>query len=190
MEAKKEAIFDAALEVFLSEGFAGASMDRVAAAAGVSKMTVYRHFENKEELFLATINRHCDQIYDVEMHPPARTREDAREELLKFGWTFVNTIVAYDVMALWRMLIGEVQRFPEIGAHAYDVAPARTIAVIENILSGIMEPAEASGRAGAFMHMLMGDLHQRLILRKSERDAVMHEFGPQIELAVTLILSA
>ncbi len=190
MEAKKEAIFDAALEVFMSNGYSGASMERVAAAAGVSKMTVYRHFESKETLFLDTINRHCDQIYDVEMHPPVQSREVAREELLKFGWTFINTIVAYDIMALWRMLVGEVQRFPEIGAYAYDVAPARTIAVIESILSGIFPPDEARGRASAFMHMLMGDVHQRLILRKSERDDVMHEFGPQIDLAVKLILGA
>jgi len=187
---KKDGILDAAFEVFLDEGFTGASMERVAAAASVSKMTVYRHFENKEALFLATINRHCAQIYDVEMHAPARTREEASEALRAFGWTFINTIVAYDVMALWRMLVGEVQRFPEIGAHFYDVAPARTIAVIERILSGIMPPDEARGRASAFMHLVMGDTHQRLILRKSERDEAMPDFTPQIELAVKLVVGA
>lgn len=187
--AKKEVILDAALDVFLKEGFAGASMERVAAAATVSKMTVYRHFESKEALFLATINRHCDQIYNVEMHSPARSYEEARQALLAFGWTFINTIFADDVMALWRMLVGEVQRFPQIGAHFYDVAPYRTIAVIERILSGIMPPAEARGRASAFMHMLMGDTHQRLILRKSERDDVVDELGPQIEMAVKLVTS-
>lgn len=188
--AKKEGILDAALEVFLSEGFTGASMERVASTASVSKMTVYRHFETKEALFLATINRHCDQIYDVETHPPALTRDKAREALLEFGWTFVTTVTAYDVMALWRMLVGEVQRFPEIGARFYDVAPARTIAVIERILSGIMPPAEAHARAGALMHMLLGDIHQRLILRKIERDDAKPDFGPQIELAVRLALGA
>ena len=82
---KKDGILDAALEVFLTEGFTGASMERVAAAASVSKMTVYRHFESKEALFLATINRHCAQIYDVETHAPARTREEAREAMIEFG---------------------------------------------------------------------------------------------------------
>lgn len=181
---------DAALTLFLSEGFAGTSMERVAAAANVSKMTVYRHFETKELLFLATINRHCDQIYDVEMHPPAANREEAETALREFGWTFINTIVAYDVMALWRMLVGEVSRFPEIGARFYDVAPARTIEVITRILSGIMPIDAARARASAFMHMLMGDTHQRLILRKTERDEAMPDFGPQIELAVALILGA
>ncbi len=190
MVAKREGILDAALDVFLSEGFSGASMERVAATASVSKMTVYRHFKNKEALFLATINRHSDQIYDVEVHVPAKTREEARAALLEFGWTFINTIVAYDVMALWRMLVGEVSRFPEIGAHFYEVGPARTIAVIERILSGIMAPDIARLRAGCFMHMLMGDTHQRLILRKNERDDTMQNFGPQIEMAVKLVLSA
>ena len=188
--AKKEGILDAALGVFLSDGFAGTSIERIAAAANVSKMTVYRHFDSKEALFLATINRHCDQIYDVEMHAPAASREEARAALREFGWTFINTIVAYDVMALWRMLVGEVSRFPEIGAHFYDVAPARTIEVITRILSGIMPIDVARARASAFMHMLMGDTHQRLILRKTERDDAMPDFGPHIELAVELVLGA
>lgn len=185
---KKDGILDAAVEIFLTDGFAGASMERVAAAASVSKMTVYRHFASKEALFLAAINRHCDQIYDIGMYAPARNREDAREALLEFGWKFIDTIATDETMSLWRMLVGEVQRFPQIGAHFYDVAPSRTIAVIERILSGVMPAADARGRAGAFMHMLMGDTHQRLILRKSARDDVMNEFGPQIELAVNLVM--
>ena len=40
------------------------------------------------------------------------------------------------------------------------------------------------------MHMLLGDIHQRMILRKSERDDAKPDFGPQIELAVELVLGA
>ncbi|MBV8744786.1 MAG: helix-turn-helix transcriptional regulator, partial [Xanthobacteraceae bacterium] len=50
-DRKRQAILKGAKEIFLKRGFGGASMDAVASAAGVSKMTVYRHFHNKEELF-------------------------------------------------------------------------------------------------------------------------------------------
>src|ERR1044072_5705797 len=53
--AKRRAILDAAIQVFTDLGYARASVDAIAAAAGVGKQTVYGHFGDKEQLFLATI---------------------------------------------------------------------------------------------------------------------------------------
>ena len=50
---KRRAILDAAREVFLKNGYPGTSMDEVAALAGVSKVTVYKHFSDKHSLFVA-----------------------------------------------------------------------------------------------------------------------------------------
>jgi TetR/AcrR family transcriptional repressor of mexJK operon len=186
--AKREVMLDAALLVFLKEGFAGSSMERVASQAGVSKMTLYRHFKDKEALFLATINRHCDQIYDVEEHPPAASPDTARAELVRFGRTFVDTIIAPDVLGLFQMLFGEAPRFPEVAQHFYDAGPARTILVIERILSGIMPAPAAKGRAAAFMHLLMGDTYQRLALRKIDRKHADADFDRQILLAAELVV--
>ncbi len=61
-DKKRFAILRGAKAVFLKEGFGGASMDQVAAAAGVSKMTVYRHFGSKEELFAGVITESCQRI--------------------------------------------------------------------------------------------------------------------------------
>jgi len=54
---KTEAILDGAMREFLTHGYAATSMDRVAAAAGVSKATVYSHFQDKEGLFAALIQQ-------------------------------------------------------------------------------------------------------------------------------------
>src|SRR5664279_4112643 len=59
---RHRAILDGARIVFLEHGFGGASMDEVALAAGVSKMTVCRYFESKEELFAGVITDLCDRI--------------------------------------------------------------------------------------------------------------------------------
>ena len=53
--AKRRAILDAAIQVFTDLGFTRASVDTIAAAAGVGKQTVYGHFGDKEQLFLAAI---------------------------------------------------------------------------------------------------------------------------------------
>jgi TetR/AcrR family transcriptional repressor of mexJK operon len=61
-DRKREAILKGGKSVFLKHGFGGASMDEVAAAAGVSKMTVYRHFGSKEDLFAGVITELCQRI--------------------------------------------------------------------------------------------------------------------------------
>lgn len=55
--AKRQAILDAAKRLFVSMGYASTSMDAVATEAGVSKLTVYSHFNDKETLFSAEIGR-------------------------------------------------------------------------------------------------------------------------------------
>ncbi len=54
---KVEAILQGAMQEFLANGFAGTTMDKVTAAAGVSKTTVYSYFQDKEKLFIALIER-------------------------------------------------------------------------------------------------------------------------------------
>ena len=181
---------DAAFDVFLSEGFVGASMERVAMRAGVSKMTVYRHYESKEELFLATMNRTSQHLFDTEKQVPASSAEDARSALLAFGQSFMETITTPEVLELAQMLVGEFRRFPQLAAQFYDVVPARTIAVISRILSGIMPEDEVKAKAPALMHMFMGDIYQQVSFRKMSREQAIAEAGPQIQLAVDLILGS
>ena len=59
--AKRQAILDAAKILFLSNGYASTSMDAVAAEAGVSKLTVYSHFNDKETLFSAAVMAKCEE---------------------------------------------------------------------------------------------------------------------------------
>ncbi|MET0129737.1 MAG: helix-turn-helix domain-containing protein, partial [Stenotrophomonas chelatiphaga] len=54
-DRKRAAILDAAVAEFRAFGFAGTSMDRIAATAEVSKRTVYNHFASKDELFTAIL---------------------------------------------------------------------------------------------------------------------------------------
>ena len=59
---KRAAILEAAKQLFSDQGFNGASMDQIAAEAGVSKLTVYSHFGDKEALFTAAVRAKCDEM--------------------------------------------------------------------------------------------------------------------------------
>lgn len=64
-EAKKAAILDAAEALFVAEGYERASVDAIAARAGVSKRTLYDHFGEKSAIFLQTLGRVNDAVTDT-----------------------------------------------------------------------------------------------------------------------------
>ncbi|MFN6568498.1 TetR/AcrR family transcriptional regulator [Dendronalium sp. ChiSLP03b] len=111
---KQEQILQGAIRVFLKEGYARTSMDRVSAEAGVSKQTIYSHFQDKEGLFKALIERltlACFQsIFCVEkLHgePAILLRQVAEIYLTKVADN-------PDYLALLRLIISESQNFPEL----------------------------------------------------------------------------
>ncbi|MHC5936260.1 TetR/AcrR family transcriptional regulator [Nostoc sp.] len=111
---KQEQILQGAIRVFLKEGYARTSMDRVSASAGVSKQTIYSHFQDKEGLFKALIERltlACFQsIFCTEkLHgePAILLRQVAEIYLTKVADN-------PDYLALLRLIITESQNFPEL----------------------------------------------------------------------------
>ncbi|QLE48475.1 TetR/AcrR family transcriptional regulator [Nostoc sp. C057] len=111
---KQEQILRGAMQVFLRDGYAGTSMDRVSAEAGVSKQTIYSHFQDKERLFKALIERvtiasfqgiFCTE--DLYGEPAILLREIAEAYLIKVADN-------PDYLGLFRLIITESQRFPEL----------------------------------------------------------------------------
>lgn len=114
---KRRAILAAATEVFLQHGYLGASMDEVAARAGVSKQTVYKQFENKERLFAEIVLGTSDQLLDGLLQAYVETLEgtdDAREALRALAQRLLESLTADSVLQLRRLVIAEADRFPDV----------------------------------------------------------------------------
>ncbi|MGZ0149584.1 TetR/AcrR family transcriptional regulator [Kribbella sp. WER1] len=114
---KRRAILAAATEVFLQHGYLGASMDEVAAKAGVSKQTVYKQFENKERLFAEIVLGTSDQLMDGLFQAYVDTLDgaaDAREALRALAHRLLLSLTADNVLQLRRLVIAEADRFPEV----------------------------------------------------------------------------
>ncbi|MET7281823.1 TetR/AcrR family transcriptional regulator [Kribbella sp. NPDC005582] len=114
---KRRAIHAAATEVFLQHGYLGASMDEVAAKAGVSKQTVYKQFENKERLFAEIVLGTNEQLADNLAKAYAETLDgatDAREALLALAYRLLESLTSDGILQLRRLVIAEADRFPEV----------------------------------------------------------------------------
>jgi AcrR family transcriptional regulator len=120
---KRRAILQAATEVFLGNGYVGASMDEVAARAAVSKQTVYKQFADKEHLFAEIILGTSVQVVDgftrayVDILDRAT---DARQAFRELGRRFLDTLMEPDVLRLRRLVLAEADRFPEICSAWFD----------------------------------------------------------------------
>ncbi len=110
---KQDKILQGAMRMFLKAGYAGTSMDRVAAEAGVSKQTIYSHFQDKEGLFKALIERmtidHFRHLFEAEPSPSA-----PEVVLHQIANIYFTQVVGEDYLALLRLVIGESGRFPEL----------------------------------------------------------------------------
>jgi len=165
---KRQAIVAAATRVFLSAGFGAASMDAIAAEAGVSKQTVYSHFGAKDALFEAILEDKCRGL----MRPvrlPAVPGGDPAKTLGDLARRFIATVFTPANMALFRVVIAESARFPELAAAFYRAGPAAAVDDLAGYLTGldrdgILAIGDATASARLFFAMLRGDIYIRRLL--------------------------
>ncbi len=158
-ESKREAILDAAHKVFLEVGFGATSMDAIAVAAKVSKQTVYNHFGSKEELFAAMIRNVCDRMLTV--FEEAAKSGKPEDTLRAIARQIVKKVLEPDRLALYRLLIAESQRFPELGHIFYESGPQVTRKYLADYFTeqnarGTMHVANPAITADQFFGLLSG----------------------------------
>ena len=138
--SKAESILAAAKRTFLESGFGAVSMDTIAREAGVSKATVYAHFAGKEELFGAVIGSECER-YLADFSAAELDPCDVRASLTVLGRRFLELVLSPEGIALHRIILGEVSRFPLLGEVFWRAGPERQRVQIEAFLRS----AAASG---------------------------------------------
>jgi AcrR family transcriptional regulator len=166
---KAETILAAAMRAFLANGYGAVSMDLIAREAGVSKATVYAHFAGKEELFGAVIGRECES-YFARFSAGELDPRDVRGSLAVLGRRFLDLVLSPDAIALHRIIVAEVTRFPGLGQVFWQAGPERERVQIERFLRSAVAAGTLSlddPRQGAeqFVSLVRGDIHLRQLLR-------------------------
>jgi len=166
-DAKRAVILKGAKAIFLRDGFAGTSMDAVAAEAGVSKMTVYRHFGSKEDLFAGVITDLCDRIIDTDLDE--MLKRSPQEALRAYARKMIEIVFAPETIGLHRIVVAEGHRFPKLGRLFYATGPQQCIDALAQYLARnrkdprfkLREPRRA---AEEFLELLRGYAHLRVLL--------------------------
>jgi TetR/AcrR family transcriptional repressor of mexJK operon len=189
-DAKRRAILRGARTVFLRAGFGGASMDEVAARAGVSKMTVYRHFGSKEALFAGLITELCEQIVgDDLMESFDRAPNEA---LRQFARKMMDIVFATDTVELHRIVIAESRRFPQLGRFFYDSGPEACIVALARYFAAHrhdrrFKVSDPRRTAEEFLELLRGYAHLRMLLGLQKAPS-RRDVEARIESAVRHVL--
>jgi TetR/AcrR family transcriptional repressor of mexJK operon len=190
---KAESILAAAKRAFLANGFGAVSMDTIARDAGVSKATVYAHFAGKEELFGAVIGRECEG-YLASFSAGELDPSDVKASLSVLGRRFLELILSADAIALHRIILGEVTRFPTLGEIFWRAGPERQRVQIETFLqraasSGILSFPDTRLAAEQFISLVRCEIQLRQLLRL-EADGGHPGINEVVENAVDTFLRA
>jgi TetR/AcrR family transcriptional regulator, mexJK operon transcriptional repressor len=185
MAEKRLELLLAARPILLRDGLGGTTLDRVASEGGISKMTLYRHFPNKEALFEGLLTHMCEQMReDLENAPLADSRKPARDRLAIELRVLTSALIEPDWLALYRLIVADGWRFPGL-TRVFDQSGMR---VIRQRIAVLLEaggvPANRSGQvAGEVVALALGDAYQHAILGIGAGGSGA-AFAPQIEVAV------
>jgi AcrR family transcriptional regulator len=165
---RPEIILDAAGKVFFQQGYAGASVDSVIELIGGSKRTLYGEFGNKEGLFTALVNRCADKAIGS-LADDLSGSEDIRETMTLFGKRLLEIYQTEDLMGIFRTMMLEAERFPELARTVYEKGPGRAAKGLAEALKcaksqGDISVTDFNSVANHFVGMMRGNEYLRVIL--------------------------
>jgi TetR/AcrR family transcriptional repressor of mexJK operon len=170
-EAKRAAIVEAAADAFFRDGYEAVSIEAIAEAAGVSKVTIYSHFGDKRNLFAAAVEAECGKLRDAVGFDQLQTGS-IRDRLVYIGRTFSAFIRRPQIVQFERRVAAETEHLPEIGTSFLDAGPRRIHGILARIIeqaceNGEIEVSDAMLAAEQFVSMCkgFGDLERRFEAR-------------------------
>jgi len=149
---------EAARKLFLESGYGTTSMDALAAQAGVSKRTVYSHFENKAALFGAIMIDLCSETGCT--HPDTLSMEEPPEQALKtFACNMIGLVQTPEERDIFRVVLAEGIQFPELGETFWNSGPRPaqqilTAYLTEQVKRGVLDIEDPSIAARQFIGMV------------------------------------
>lgn len=166
--AKRAAILEAAKTLFMRNGYDGSSMDAIAAEAGVSKLTVYSHFTDKETLFSFAVKSRCEQqvpelLFELAEGAPIDS------VLVNIARHFHQLINSAESIELHRVLITRGAQSAKLSQMFFDAGPQRLLNEMEQLLikanvAGLLKIAKPLSAADQFFSLVKGGCNFRLLI--------------------------
>lgn len=138
-------------------------MDDIAAAAQVSKQTIYTHFTSKEQLFADLVLGNADRAeqFAASVLSEFDGEADLEAALSRLARRYLAAVIQPDVIRLRRLVIGEAARFPDVAREYYERVPARVYAAFADLIArltreGRLRAPDSALAAEHFAWLLLG----------------------------------
>lgn len=164
----RQRVLQAAAKVFFEKGYEGASIEHIRAEAGGSKRTLYRAFGSKEGLFAAIVRVSIDDALRC-LTEDAQRQQSLHATLLNFGRGLMDALLTPTVLGLYRIVVFEAARFPELAATFYYSGPGQVAKRLARVLEQRQQLEEIGAvdckiAADQFVGMIRGNLHLAIVL--------------------------
>lgn len=170
-EARPQELVAAALHLFVEKGYAATRLDDVAAAAGVSKGTVYLYFSNKEDLFKAVIRENVLPALAVGLEMVQKHEGDSASLFKALMLAWWERIGQTEASGLVKLMMAEAQNFPDIAQFYHDEVILPGNKLLETVLKrGIASGEFQVGNLEQATHVLIAPMLLLMMWR--------HSFGP------------
>ncbi len=165
-EERRRALCEAAATVFLRDGYTAASVDDIARDAGMSKRTLYRFFPSKAALFEATIS---DALAPLHLDMAIEREPDLEAALRGMLEAAGRHLLALRPIGIFRLVIAEVQRSPELAETTHRVLVSRGASALQRRIAmemarGGLRPGDAEATARMLFGMVLGPAQMRMLL--------------------------
>lgn len=188
---KRSQILRGAAQVFAADGYEGASMARIAAVAAVSKGTLYNYFDTKAALFTSYVEDACarnlSHVFDGADHDG-----DPAAVLRGIGQRMIRMMLSGVGLAIYRVVIAEAAKFPDLARGFFEAGPARAIGFMADWLAeethrGRLAVPDPSFAAEQFFNLCQ----TRLVLRRKLEmlpDPPASEIDRVVDASITMFL--
>lgn len=148
---KRAAMVASGWELFLTHGVSAVAMEAVAARAGVSKVTLYKHFPDKSSLLEACVLAEMERIENAQqVHDGSRSEprvdpsdgQDLADRLSVFGRGIMHFLASPPAIAFYANLAGELARHPDLARRFWDAGPGRTRANLTAVIADAVDRGE------------------------------------------------
>lgn len=165
---RRATILEAAAKVFFEQGYAATSIDAIIERVGGSKRNIYSEFGNKEGLFTALVSESADAALSA-LSAEKFTGRDLSEILLEFGRGLLKIYMSPGLIGVYRAIMAEALRFPELARAFYEKGPGRASDRLAEVLdaaqdSGEIQLDDCHWAADHFVGMFRDNLHLRVVL--------------------------
>lgn len=191
-DQRRSAMLEAAATVFFEQGYSATSIDAIIGRLGGSKRNIYNEFGNKEGLFTALVSETSDKALSA-LTAESIEGHDIRETLLEFGRRLLAIYMSPTLIGVYRTIMTEGTRFPDLAKAFFDRGPGRASARLAEVLEEAkarheIDVDDCKMAADLFVGMLRDNHHLQVVLGLRPPPAPA-EAEAVVVAAVTIFLS-